>query len=209
MAAVTITLKLDAVNRMLSTIAEAPVTSLSGSLPVDATRAIAVLDEIDLEMQSEGWHFNTERVLLTQSGGKVAVPAGTVRVYVNPAEYSNFDITTRDDSGTLRLYDKAHNTFTLSMDVYATTVLLYDFEKTPEPYKRACTIRACRVFADRRLGDQAKHAYTRQDELKAYADLRRHEGFVDTRTIFDGYDAARPILRGKPIIGQSSPSLQY
>ncbi len=198
MTAVTTTTKLDAVNRMLSTIAEAPVSSLSGSLPVDATRAIAVLDEIDLEMQSEGWHFNTELVTLANSGGKIAVPTGAVRIVVSRTTYPSFDITIRDDSGTMRLYDLISSSFTLGQDLDATVVTLYDFEKTPEPYKRACTVRACRVFADRRLGDQAKHAYTRQDELKAYADLRRHEGFVDTRTIFDSFDAARPLLRARP-----------
>ena len=51
--------ELEAVNTILSTIGEAPLNSLSGSLPVDGTMAKNVLSEISREVQSAGWHFNT------------------------------------------------------------------------------------------------------------------------------------------------------
>ena len=53
------TTKLESINTMLSTIGEAPVNSLTGSLPTDATMAINILDEINREVQAQGWKFNT------------------------------------------------------------------------------------------------------------------------------------------------------
>jgi len=51
------TTKLEAVNQMLSTIGQSRVSTLVG-VGGDAAEAILVLDEIDKEVQSEGWHFN-------------------------------------------------------------------------------------------------------------------------------------------------------
>ena len=53
------TTHLEAVNTMLSTIGEAPVNSLTGSLPTDASMAKNILDEVNREVQSGGWKFNT------------------------------------------------------------------------------------------------------------------------------------------------------
>ena len=44
---------------ILSTIGEAPLNTLTGSLPVDGTTAKNVLSEINREVQSAGWHFNS------------------------------------------------------------------------------------------------------------------------------------------------------
>ena len=53
------TTKLDAVNTMLSAIGEAPVNSLSSGL-IEAEIAETILDTVNTEVQSMGWHFNTE-----------------------------------------------------------------------------------------------------------------------------------------------------
>ena len=53
------TTELEAINTILSTIGESPLNTLSGSLPVDGTMAKNVLNEINREVQSMGWHFNT------------------------------------------------------------------------------------------------------------------------------------------------------
>ena len=53
------TSELEAVNTILSATGEAPVNSLTGSLPIDATQALSLLKEISREVQSAGWHFFT------------------------------------------------------------------------------------------------------------------------------------------------------
>ena len=60
MTITTRTTELEAVNTILSTIGEAPLSTLTGSLPVDGTTAKNILSEIRREVKSAGWHCNTE-----------------------------------------------------------------------------------------------------------------------------------------------------
>jgi Autographiviridae tail tubular protein Gp11 len=203
MPVVTQTTLLDAVNRCLATIGQRPATTLSGTLTADVASALATVNEIDLAVQSKGWAFNTERVLLTPTANKIAVPTNVVRVGVSRSEYPNLDITIRDDSGTARLYDKKTNSFTITTPIYATTVTLYDLVQTPESYRRYVTIKASRVFCDRALSDQAKHAFSEQDAQAAYRELLRHENKVDPMTIFSSWPAAGIMMRGSPTRGQT------
>ena len=54
------TTELESINIMLAAIGEAPVNSLTGTVPVDVRLAQSTLTEINKEIQSEGWSFNTE-----------------------------------------------------------------------------------------------------------------------------------------------------
>ena len=58
--AVAATTELEAVNIMLAAIGEAPVSKLTGTLPVDVKIAQSTLVEINKAVQAEGWSFNTE-----------------------------------------------------------------------------------------------------------------------------------------------------
>ena len=63
------TTELESINIMLAAIGEAPVNSLTGTLPVDVKIAQETLTEVNKEVQSEGWAFNTEiDVTLTRDG---------------------------------------------------------------------------------------------------------------------------------------------
>ena len=58
--AVAATTELEAINIMLAAIGEAPVNTLTGTLPVDVKIAQSTLVEINKAVQAEGWSFNTE-----------------------------------------------------------------------------------------------------------------------------------------------------
>ena len=61
--------ELESINIMLAAIGEAPINSLTGTLPVDARLAQSTITEVNKEVQSEGWSFNTEiDVTLTRNG---------------------------------------------------------------------------------------------------------------------------------------------
>ena len=68
-----LTTKLDAVNTMLGVIGELPVNSLGSGSQRSANVVLAenVLDETNREIQSEGFHFNTEhKYTLRKDGGR-------------------------------------------------------------------------------------------------------------------------------------------
>ena len=60
--------ELEAVNILLTTIGEAPVNTLTGNQVTDVSIANQVLNEVSREVQSQGWHFNTEQRVYTQIG---------------------------------------------------------------------------------------------------------------------------------------------
>ena len=69
------TTKLEAINQMLSGIGQAPVVSLDVANPEIAI-AVDVLDQVDREVQGEGWHFNTEVAypFMADTSGNIFVP---------------------------------------------------------------------------------------------------------------------------------------
>ena len=75
--------ELEAVNVLLTTIGEQPVNSLTGTQTTDVTIAQQVLNEVSREVQSQGWHFNTEHnvELVPDAFNKnITVPADTARI---------------------------------------------------------------------------------------------------------------------------------
>ena len=54
------TTKLEAINTMLSVIGEAPVSSFEANATGDVAIAKNILDEVLQEVQTRGWHWNTE-----------------------------------------------------------------------------------------------------------------------------------------------------
>ena len=77
MTVTTRTTELEAVNTILSTIGEAPLNTLTGSLPVDGTTAKNVLSEINREVQSAGWHFNSHYKVDLSRDADNKIPIGT------------------------------------------------------------------------------------------------------------------------------------
>ena len=166
MTTVTRTTELEAVNTILSTIGESPVNSLTGTLPVDATTALNVLDEISREVQSAGWHYNSHYKVDLSRDGDSKIPVGTdvLRVELN-TKYSktSYDVVQRDSF----LYNLAKNSETFDQDFEDNTIVyLLDFTKLPEQARRYITIRSARVFHDRTLGSGTLHKFSSEDEVK-------------------------------------------
>ena len=87
------TTELEAINVMLSAVGEAPINSLTGTLPVDARQAQSFLNEASKEIQSEGWSFNYEYdvVLTRDAGNSIALPTSALRVDVSVANHPDID----------------------------------------------------------------------------------------------------------------------
>ena len=69
------------------------LSTLTGSLPVDGTMAKSVLNEINREVQSMGWHFNThyKSTLSKDSSGKIPLANNVLRVELDPYKNSKTD----------------------------------------------------------------------------------------------------------------------
>ena len=187
MTTVTRTTELEAVNTILSSIGEAPLNSLTGTLPVDGTTAKNVLDEICREVQSMGWHWNSHyKVDLSRdTDNKIPIGTDVLRVKLNTKyDRSSYDVVQRDSY----LYNLAKNEETFTQDFEDNDIVyLLDFSKIPEQAKRYITIRSARVFHDRTLGANTLHKFTSEDEARSLAVLRQAETETGEHNIFNSY----------------------
>ena len=184
--AVAATTELESINIMLAAIGEAPVNSLTGTLPNDVKIAQSTLTEVNKEVQSEGWSFNTEiDVTLTRDGSdNINLANNILRVDPSIHHHPTIDAIQRGS----KLYDRLNNEYEFDDDLVCTIVYYRDFDELPEPARRYMTIKAARIFVDRLVGDQGLRTYTQEDEIRARAIL------VET----DYANADHNLLRGDP-----------
>jgi len=197
------TTELEAINIMLAAIAEAPINSLTGTLPVDAVTARSTLAEFNKEVQSEGWSFNTEiDVTLTRDGSnQISLPANVLRVDANIHQHPTIDPIQRG----LKLYDRQNNKYEFEEDLICTVVYFRTFDEITEQARRYINIKAARVFVDRLVGDQGLRTYTQEDETRARtiltetdyanADHNLLRGDPSLTSIFDTYNPSSALIR--------------
>ena len=194
------TTELEAINTILSTIGEAPLNTLTGSLPVDGTIAKNVLSEVAREVQSEGWHFNTHTnvTLARDTDNKLPIATNVVRVELDPLKYSKgqYDIVQRDSF----LYNLAENKDTFDINFEKVKIVyLLPFNEIPEQAKRYITIRSARIFHDRTLGANTLHKFSVEDEQKALMILKQAEAQTGDYSIFDTPEQAYTVVRNNGV----------
>ncbi len=201
--AVAASTELEAVNIMLASIGEAPINTLTGTLPVDAKLAQNTLSEINKEVQSEGWSFNTEidKVLTRDSSNNINLSNDIISADPNIHHHPDVDAIQRG----LKLYDRQNHTFEFEADLKSTVVFLRDFDEIPEPARRYITIKAARTFVDRLVGDQGLRAFNKEDETRARAILMETDlengdhnllrGDPSLTSVFDTYSPSRALIR--------------
>ena len=197
------TTELEAVNIMMAAIGESPVNTLTGTLPADVVMARSTLTEINKQVQSEGWSFNTEiDVTLTRdSSNNINLSSDVLRVDANIHQHPTINPIQRG----LKLYDRQNNTFVFEEDLICTVVYLRTFAEIPEQARYYITIRAARLFVDRLVGDDGLRTYTQQDETRARviltetdyanADHNLLRGDPSLTSIFDTYNPSSSLIR--------------
>ena len=168
------TTELDAVNAMLLSIGESPINTLDGALPADALIATQILGRVSREIQSQGWHFNSETAvpLTPDVNGFVTLPSNVARVDINQGYHPSLDCIQRG----LKLYNRSDHTYVFSLDtVYVDIVYLLAFTDLPETARKFIIIRAGRKFQDQVVGSGTLHDFTQEDEMWAKIDMENAE----------------------------------
>ena len=181
----TLTTQLEAVNAMLGHIGESPVNSIidTSTLPVSASTALSVLDEVSREVQTMGWHFNTTNkyTLTPLADNTIQLPSNTL--HVDTTDGSK-DVVQRG----LKLYDRKNNTNEFSSSLDVTITFLLDWDDLHEQARRYITLRASRIFQTRMMGSRELEALIARDEFIAKSQLEEVDSRGSDRTIFDNYD---------------------
>jgi hypothetical protein len=177
---------LEAVNRVLQMMGEAPINSLNGQYGL-ALQAQDTLNDVSRRLQSEGWSFNTDREKLLQrdaSTNQIAVGPNISRVVIDVYRYPSLDIVQRGG----KLYDRFNNTYVFDQDLYADMTIILEWEELPEHARQYITIKSGRQLQEAILGsvDLTKINLTAEMEAKAL--------FLDEETVVNDHS----MLRGNP-----------
>ena len=190
----TVTSKLEAINTMLTSIGEIPVSSITNATTNDVSIAIQILDHVSREVQARGWFFNTDinYSLIPNNNNQIQLPANALRVELADG-YRRHDFVERNR----KLYDRVNNTFSITDNVKVNIVFLLDFSELPEVARHYILVRASRIFQDRMLVSSELHKFHEMDELQSYMSLKEAEGDIGRHNILTGnYDVYRVLDRG-------------
>jgi hypothetical protein len=143
-------LKLTVVNRMLATLGQAPLNSLSSNSRWLGA-CLSALDQSDVEVQSRGWWFNEETVTLQPSAldSRIYLPGDTASV---SGDIVGNGIVQRGN----RLYDLKNGTDLFTQEVTVTLRRQVPFEELPEQAANWIAAEAVYWFQTTYDGDEAK-----------------------------------------------------
>lgn len=187
------TTELEAINTMLSTIGEAPISTVEDSGVIDAVMARQILRTVDREVQARGWHWNTDKgyPLTPNQHGECELPNGVLRCdTVIPDD--QIDVVVRGK----RLYDRRNHTYQINKVVRVDVVTQLPFDELPEAARQYITIRAARVFQERVLGSIELSRFSTIDETRALVTLKEMEAdTADYNILSDNYSVFRVLDR--------------
>ena len=143
--------ELSAVNSILGSIGQSPVTTLNYENP-EVSYIYNILTEVNKDVQNEGWHFNTEYHIETEpdANGYLTVPANALRYDIHDGlKDRTKDVVMRNG----RLYDLVDHTDVFTGTLYLDLVTLYKFEDLPNVFQRYITYRAAVRAATQLVGN--------------------------------------------------------
>lgn len=183
---------LEAVNVMLQSIGESKVDELTEDLE-EVTVAVDTIREASLEVQSHGWTFNTEDILmeLETGTGKIIVPDNTLSIdpvdpYVRVTQRGRY------------LYDIANNSYVFCNPVRCTLVSCLDYDCLPQHARQFILARAGRRYTERFLGAETYTKFSQQYEFECQRLFKRIEGRHGDYNILTGNNASNRILDRYP-----------
>ena len=138
--------ELSAVNTILGSIGQAPISALDYDNP-EIAFIYNLLKESNQDVQNEGWHFNRENHIkqVTGTDNKIVIDASYIRID-NADEWDKTRdfVRKKDADGLWKIYDKVNHTFEFPNDdhFFINVVRLYKFDDIPAPFQRYITYKA-------------------------------------------------------------------
>ena len=167
------TQELPAVNQILQSCGQAPVTTLDQTNP-DVAIAYQTLLEVSREVQAEGWSFNKEYhyELTPDNNNEIRIPNNMLQVDLSHnAANMDKDVIRRNG----KLYDKANHTYTFTGKVECDITWLFDWVDLPTPVADFITARAASVVSSRIVGDGNQYSILQQKEAFTRAMAMEYE----------------------------------
>ena len=172
--------ELSAVNAILGSIGQSPISGLDFANP-EISFVYNLLKEVNQDVQNEGWQFNIEYHIkenVATSDNKIIIGSDVIRIDATDAWDKTRDFVRRKDSdGIWKMYDRVNHTFEFPDDdyFYVNKVRLLLFEDIPTPFQRYITYRAAGRAAVQLVSNGQLQQMLQIYELQARAACMEYE----------------------------------
>ena len=157
------TQELPAINQILSSCGQAPVTTLDQTNP-DVAVAYDTLLQVSREVQAEGWTFNKEYhyEFTPDTDDQILIPSNILQIKLTENS-ANMDKDGVRRSG--KLYDRHNHTYDWTDEtVECDVVWEFDWVDLPQPIQDFIVARAATFVSQRIVGDQTQYQMLQQQE---------------------------------------------
>ena len=180
--------ELRAVNSILGSIGQSPVTALNFKNP-EIEFIYNILTEVSKDVQNEGWQFNLEEnVTVTPSSNKISLGNEEIRVNVHSAgdDTKLIDTVIRYDGANRRVYSLDDNKFdAFTESTYKCDIVpFYYFEKIPNVFQRYITYRSAVRAATQLIANPELVQLLQLQEITARANWLEYEGRQGDHSFF-------------------------
>ena len=173
--------ELSAVNAILGSIGQSPVSGLDFANP-EISFIYNILKECNQDIQAEGWTFNIEyhiKETVNASDNKIVIENNVTRIDNEDAWDKTRDFVRRKDStdGIWKLYDKVNHTFEFPDDdyFYVNKVRLLPFEDIPTVFQRYIIYKASGRAAVQLVSNGQLQKMIAQFEIQSRAAAMEYE----------------------------------
>ena len=172
--------ELSAVNAILGSIGQSPVSQLDYANP-EISFIYNILKESNIDVQTEGWTFNIEYHIkenVSTTDDKIIIESDVIRIDNTDEWDRTRDFVRRKDSdGLWKLYDRVNHTFEYPDDdyFYVNKVRLLKFEDIPAPFQRYIVYKASGRAAVQLVSNQSLQQMLGTYEGQARATCMEYE----------------------------------
>ncbi len=172
--------ELSAVNAILGSIGQSPVSGIDFQNP-EISFIYNILKESNQDVQNDGWTFNLEYHIkenVNASDNKIIISSDVIRIDMTDEWDRTRDFVRRKDSdGIWKMYDRVNHTFEFPDDdyFYVNVVRLLEFEDIPSVFQRYITYKACGRAAVQLVSNQQLQQMLSTFELQARAACLEYE----------------------------------
>jgi hypothetical protein len=176
--------ELPAVNQILQSCGQAPVTTLDQTNP-DVAIAYGTLLEVSREVQAEGWSFNRELnyVMVPNTDNEIPIPNNMLQIDLSSTP-ANMDKDVIRRNG--KLYNKVasqrssdpsaeQNGYKFTDNVECDIIWLFDWVDLPKPVQDYITARTAVIVSSRIVGDPNQYQMLQQKEAYARSNVMEYE----------------------------------
>jgi len=179
--------ELQAINQILASVGQAPVTTLERTNP-DVAISYDTLTEVSREVQSEGWTFNREYSypFTPNENGEIYYPPNVLQLDISndPQYYTGTQYDTVRRNG--KLYDRRAHSYVFDKTIYCDVKWLFDWEDLPIPIQDYIVCKAATIVSSRLVGDSAQYQVLQQKEAYMRAMALEYETEQGDFSFFGG-----------------------